>query len=59
MNDQDDGHMITASAIVAYTLDGKYQVMTSPDMIAMEPFAANGKIVFSTIQGDIYMMTVK
>lgn len=59
MQDYDDGHMITASAIVAYTLDGKYQVMTSPDMIAMEPFAANGKIVFSTIQGDIYMMTVK
>ena len=57
--DKDDGRFITASAIVAYTLDGKYQVLTSPDMIAMDPYTANGKIVFSTIQGKTYMLNVK
>ena len=59
MNDQDDGHFTTASAIMAYTLDGKVQVLTSPDMIAMYPFAAEGKVVFSTVQGKTYMLTVK
>lgn len=59
MNDVDDGHFITASAIVAYTLDGKYQVLTSPDMIAMDPHTAKGKIAFSTIEGKTYLMTVK
>lgn len=59
MNDQDDGHFTTKSAIVAYTLDGKYQVLTSPDMIAMYPFATNGKIAFSTTDGKTYLITVK
>lgn len=57
--DKDNGRFITSSSIVAYTLDGKYQVLTSPDMIAMDPFTANGKIVFSTIQGQTYMLNVK
>ena len=59
MNDRDNGHFITASAVVAYTLDGKFQVLTSPDMIAMEPYAAEGKIAFSTAEGKTYLMTVK
>jgi Tol biopolymer transport system component len=59
MNDQDDGHYTTASAIMAFTLDGKVQVLTSPDMIAMYPFAAKGKVVFSTLQGKTYLLTVK
>lgn len=59
MNDQDDGHFTIASAIMAYTLDGKVQVLTSPDMIAMYPFAAEGKVVFSTVQGKTYMLEVK
>lgn len=59
MNDKDNGHYITASSIVAYTLDGKVQVLTSPDMIAMDPVAANGKIAFSTIKGKTYLMSVK
>jgi Tol biopolymer transport system component len=54
MNDQDDGHFTTKSAILAYTLDGKVQVLTSPDMVAMYPFAAEGKVVFSTLQGKTY-----
>lgn len=59
MNDQDDGHFFTSSSIVAYTLDGKVQVLTSPDMIAMYPFAAKGKVVFSTLQGKTYLLNVK
>ena len=59
MNDQDDGHFTTKSAILAYTLDGKVQVLTSPDMIAMYPFAAEGKVVFSTLQGKTYLLNVK
>ena len=59
MNDQDDGHFFTSSSIVAYTLDGKVQVLTSPDLIAMYPFAADGKVVFSTLQGKTYLLTVK
>ena len=59
MNDKDNGHYITASSIVAYTLDGKVQVLTSPDMIAMDPVAANGKIAFATAEGKTYLMSVK
>lgn len=59
MNDQDDGHYTTKSAIMAFTLDGKVQTLTSPDLIAMYPFAAEGKVVFSTIQGKTYLLNVK
>lgn len=59
MNDQDDGHFFTSSTIMAYTLDGKCQVLTSPDMVAMYPFAAEGKVVFSTLQGKTYLLNVK
>lgn len=37
MADEDDGEFITASAIVAYTLDGRSQVLTDKSMIAMYP----------------------
>ena len=59
MADEDDGHFTTASAIMAYTLDGKVQKLTSSDMIAMFPYAAENAIVFSTIEGKVYMLNVK
>ena len=59
MADEDDGHFTTASAIVAYTLDGKKQVLTNDSMIAMYPYAANNVIVFSTLDGETYMLNVK
>ena len=59
MADEDDGHFTTASKIVAYTLDGKKQVLTNDDMIAMYPYASKNAIVFSTIEGEIYMLNVK
>jgi Tol biopolymer transport system component len=59
MADEDDGHITTASAIVAYTLDGKMQTLTNSDMIAMYPYAAENAIVFSTIEGKTYMLNIK
>lgn len=59
MYDIDDDHFTLSSRIVAYTLDGKYQILTGPDMIAMYPFATEGKIAFSTLDGKAYIMNVK
>ena len=59
MADEDDGHFTTASAIVAYTLNGKKQVLTNDSMIAMYPYATTNAVVFSTIEGEVYMLNVK
>ena len=59
MADEDDGHFTTASAIVAYSLNGQKQVLTSNKMIAMYPYAAKNAIVFSTIEGETYLLNVK
>lgn len=59
MADEDDGNFTTASAIVVYTLDGKKQVLTDDSMIAMYPYAAKNAIVFSTIEGETYLLNVK
>ncbi len=61
MADEDDGHVITASAIVAYTLDGKQQVLTDKKLMTMYPYAsADGKkIVCSTERGETYLINVK
>ena len=59
MADEDNGEFITASAIVAYTLDGRHQVLTDNTMIAMYPSVARNLIVFSTEDGSTYMLNVK
>ena len=59
MADEDDGHFTTASAIVVCTLDGKKQTLTDDSMIAMFPYATENAIVFSTIEGEIYMLNIK
>ena len=59
MDAEDDGHFTTASAVVAYTLDGKKQLLTNDSMIAMYPYVANNVIVFSTLDGETYMLNVK
>lgn len=58
MRDHDDGITITSSTIVAKTLDGTEQTLTSDDMIALFPQVASraGKIAFSTMQGEIYII---
>lgn len=59
MADEDDGKVLTASAIVLYTLDGKSQILVGKDMMAIYPFAAEGKIAFSTAAGEMYLLNVK
>ena len=59
MADEDDGKVLTASAIVAYTLDGQSQILVNKSMMAIYPFAAEGKIAFSTAAGEMYLLNVK
>ena len=59
MDSKDDGHFTTESTIIAYTLDGKKQVLTNNSMIAMYPYVAANAIVFSTLEGETYMLNVK
>lgn len=58
MMDLDDGEYIYASTIVAATLDGTTQELTGDATIAMYPHAIAGKIVFSTPDGEAYMINV-
>lgn len=59
MADEDDGYFITASAIVVYTLDGRYQELTKKELVAMYPYVSEGMITFATANGDTYLMKVK
>ena len=61
MRDTDDGEVITSSEIVVKTLSGKSQILTDNSVIAMYPYAtADGKkIVFSTLDGEAYIINVK
>ena len=56
---KDDGHVIIESAIVAYDLKGNKQVLTNGDHIAVFPQTTEGKIAYSTSEGEIYVMNVK
>ena len=59
MHDEDDGKYLTASAIVAYNLQGYKQILVNKEMMAIYPYAAEGQIAFSTAGGEIYLMKVK
>lgn len=59
MHDEDNGKWLTASAIVAYDMQGNQQTLVSKERMAIYPYAANGKIAYSTAAGEIYLMTVK
>ncbi|MBR5087211.1 MAG: hypothetical protein IKX31_09435 [Muribaculaceae bacterium] len=58
MRDYDDGITITSSTIVAKNLDGTEQRLTGDDIIALYPQVTDkaGKIAFSTIDGEIYII---
>lgn len=60
MQDKDNGEFIISSKVVAVTLDGTMQTLTSDDVIAMYPHAsaAAGKIAFSTPAGEAYIINV-
>ena len=59
MADEDDGERLTASAIVAYSLDGQKQVLTDKSMVAVYPYAVEGAVVFTTDRGETYLLKVK
>ena len=59
MADEDDGKYLLASAIVAYTLDGKSQIIVNKEQMAIYPYAADGKIAFSNAAGEVFLMQVK
>lgn len=61
MNDQDNGHYVISSEIVAYTLDGEKQVLTNNTIMAMYPYvsADGSKIVCSTPVGEAYLINLK
>lgn len=58
MRDRDNGITFTESKIIAMTLDGTEQELTSDDYIALYPHVARNaqKIAFSTLDGDIYII---
>ena len=56
---KDNGEVVLESAIVAYSLDGKKQVLTNGENIAVFPQTTEGKIAYSTSEGEIYVMNVK
>ena len=59
MADEDDGTFMTASAIVAYDLQGNSQILVGKDNMAIYPYAVEGKIAFSNAAGEIFLMQVK
>ena len=56
---KDNGEVVLESVIVAYNLDGKKQVLTNGEQIAVFPQATDGKIAYSTSEGEIYVMNIK
>ena len=56
---KDNGEVVLESVIVAYSLDGKKQVLTNGKQIAVFPQVAEGKIAYSTSEGEIYVMNIK
>ncbi len=60
MNDVDDGEFITSSSIIASSLDGTRQTLTSSDVVAMYPsVSADGsRVAFSTPEGELYIINI-
>lgn len=58
MNDKDNGETVISSEIVAVNLNGQTQVLTG-GIDAMYPYACNGKIVCSGLNGETYMINIQ
>lgn len=59
MHDEDNGKWLTASAIVAYDMQGQKQILVHKEKMAIYPYAANGKIAYSTAGGEVYIMNIQ
>lgn len=58
MNDKDNGEIVISSQIIAVNLSGASQVL-STGINAMYPYACNGKIVCSGLNGETYLISVR
>lgn len=53
----DDGHQFTSSQIMLLKDDGSWQkALTPPTSMTMHPTAAQGKVVYTTIDGNLFEM---
>jgi Tol biopolymer transport system component len=63
MDDRDDGHRITSSELVYYSLPQKSRkILTrTPDRAEVypRPFDSGSRIAFSTVEGGIYVMKIR
>ena len=59
MKTTDNGEVYTSGQIVVADLNGKSQVLTGDDVVAMYPLPASNKIVFSTPTGEAYIINLK
>lgn len=58
-NAKDDGHQFTSSQIMLIKADGTFKTNLTPETsMSMQPTAAAGKIVYTTIDGLLYQMTI-
>lgn len=58
-NTKDDGHQFTSSQIMLLKADGSFKhELTKPTSMSMQPTAAQGKVVYSSIDGMLYMMKI-
>jgi hypothetical protein len=63
MDDKDDGHMITSSELVYYSLPDKKRMLLTETENRSEmypfPFDGGNKIAFSTDKGEIWVMKIR
>ena len=61
MKDYDNGQIVTASDIYAYSLESgeEFQLTDSEDSIEMYPVWKNNRVAFNTVDGQIYIMNLK
>ena len=58
-NAKDDGHQFTSSQLLLLKADGSWQAeLTRPASMAMQPTCGGQRIVYTTIDGLLYEMTI-
>ncbi|MBQ7691066.1 MAG: hypothetical protein IJT30_07760 [Muribaculaceae bacterium] len=56
----DDGHQFTSSQILLLKDDGSWtHALTQPSSMTMQPTAARGRVVYTTIDGNLFEMTLQ
>ena len=56
----DDGHQFTSSQIMLLKVDGSFAYeLTRPTSMTMQPTAGGGKIVYTTIDGQLHQMRIQ